>query len=138
MTVQITIGATRPEELEQLKSTIAAVRDRNWLSGGLSGGENPGMSSLGSTSDPLSALSDSGFGFITGSVSFLGEPLQQLAGDPSSVSAGAQGFQDTGRNVSSIADSYQQSVGPETSGWSGDAAAGYLKTGAELVDGIAG
>ncbi|MDA3645763.1 hypothetical protein LZ318_27925 [Saccharopolyspora indica] len=137
MTVQITIGATRPEELEQLKSTIAAVRDRNWLSGGLSG-ENPGIQSLGSTSDPLSALSDSGFGFITGSVSFLGEPLQQLAGDPSSVSAGAQGFQDTGRNVSSIADSYQQSVGPETSGWSGDAAAGYLKTGAELVDGIAG
>ncbi|MER5391068.1 hypothetical protein [Saccharopolyspora sp. NPDC002686] len=137
MTVQITIGATKPEELEQLKSTIAAVRDRSWLSGGLSG-SNPGVESLGSTSSPLSALSDSGFGFLTGSVSFLEEPLQQLAGDPSTISSGSQGFQDSGRNVSSVADSYQQSIGPETSGWSGDAAAGYLKTGAELVDGIAG
>ncbi|KAA5826030.1 hypothetical protein ABT337_26085 [Saccharopolyspora hirsuta] len=137
MTVQITIGATRPEELEQLKSTIAAVRDRGWLAGGLSGG-NPGAASPGEPSSPLSALSDSGFGFITASVSFLDEPLQQLAGDPSTISAGSQGFQDTGRNVSAIADSYQRSVGPETSGWSGEAAAGYLKTGAELVDGIAG
>lgn len=136
MTVQITIGATLPE-VGELKSTLAAVRDRGWLSGDLSG-SNPGVESLGSPSSPLSALSDSGFGFITASVSFLDEPLQQLAGDPSSVSAGAQGFQDAGRGVSSIADSYQQSVGPETSGWSGDTAASYLATGAELVDSIAG
>ncbi|MER7011694.1 hypothetical protein ABT324_09735 [Saccharopolyspora sp. NPDC000359] len=137
MTVQITIGATRPEELEQLKSTIAAVRDRGWLSGGLSGA-TPGGDSPGQPSSPLSVLSDSGFGFITSSVSFLEEPMQQLAGDPSTISAGSQGFQDTGRNVSAIADSYQRSVGPETSSWSGEAAAGYFKTGAELVDGIAG
>ncbi|MGP4014852.1 hypothetical protein [Saccharopolyspora sp. 5N708] len=38
----------------------------------------------------------------------------------------------------SLADSYQQSTGQETSGWSGAAALEYLKTGAELVGGIAG
>ncbi|GAA0535603.1 hypothetical protein GCM10011581_24940 [Saccharopolyspora subtropica] len=126
------------ELLDELRATTDAVCNRDWVTGGL-GGTGAGLESLaGPASSPLSALADAGFGFITASVSFLEEPLHQLVGDPAAISTGAQGFQDAGRVVESLADSYRQSTGPETSSWSGEAAAGYLRTAAELVDGLAG
>ncbi|MGW5645095.1 hypothetical protein ACWEV3_35635 [Saccharopolyspora sp. NPDC003752] len=123
--------------VDDLKSTIQAVQNKDWQTGDF-GGAGAGLQVLGSVSDPLSALAGAGFGFLAESVSFLSEPLQQLAGDPSSIASGAEGFQNAGRAVSTIASEYGQATGPETSGWSGEAAAGYLKTGAELVDGING
>lgn len=123
--------------VDDLKSTTQAVQGKAWLSGDF-GGASPGPQIIASVPDPLSALSGAGFGFIAEAVSFLAEPLQQLAGDPSSVSAGAQGFQAAGQAVSSISDSYRESAGSQTSGWSGAAASEYLKTGAELVDSING
>ncbi|WP_190813136.1 hypothetical protein [Saccharopolyspora pogona] len=123
--------------VDDLKSTTQAVQGKGWLSGDF-GGASPGLRIIASVPDPLSALSGAGFGFITEAVSFLAEPLQQLAGDPRSVSSGAQGFQAAGQAVSSISDSYRESAGSQTSGWSGAAASEYLKTGAELMDGING
>ncbi|MEV0698963.1 hypothetical protein AB0I53_13740 [Saccharopolyspora sp. NPDC050389] len=142
MTVEINFSAnpgqsSTSQVVDDLKSTIQAVQNKDWQTGDF-GGAGAGMQLLGSVSNPLSALAGAGFGFLAESVSFLEEPLQQLAGDPSSIASGSQGFQDAGRAVSTIADAYGQSTGPETSGWSGEAAAGYLKTGAELVDGING
>lgn len=117
-----------------VRSTNDAVRGGGWDSGDYgSAGE-----SAGGTSDPLSALAGSGFGFLADLVPFLGEPLQQLAGDPGAVTTSAQGLLDTGRGVASISDSYGQAAGPETSGWSGAAATEYLKTAAELVGGLKG
>ncbi|MEV6228801.1 hypothetical protein AB0L88_13115 [Saccharopolyspora shandongensis] len=142
MTVEINFSASpdpssTSQVVDDLKSTIQSVQNKDWQTGDF-GGAGAGLQALGSVSDPLSALAGAGFGFLAESVSFLSEPLQQLAGDPSSISSGAEGFQNAGRAVSTIASEYGQSTGPQTSGWSGEAAAGYLKTGAELVDGING
>ncbi|WP_433873088.1 hypothetical protein [Saccharopolyspora sp. CA-218241] len=122
--------------VEDLRATTHAVRSGGWRSTDLDGGT--GAEAPDAASDPMSALSSAGFGFIVGPVSFLAEPLGQLACNPDAVSTSAQACQDAGRAVTSIADSYRQSTGPGTSGWSGTAASEYLKTGAELVDGLTG
>lgn len=117
-----------------VRSTNDAVRGGGWDSGSYGSGDASG----GATGDPLSALVGSGFGFLADLVPFLGEPLQQLAGDPGAIASSAQSLQDVGSGVASISDSYGQAAGPETSGWSGGAAAEYLKTAAELVGGLQG
>ncbi|MEV4731517.1 WXG100 family type VII secretion target [Saccharopolyspora sp. NPDC049426] len=117
-----------------VRSTNDAVRGGGWDSGSYGSAGEP----AGGTGDPLSALAGSGFGFLADLVPFLGEPLQQLAGDPGAVASSAQSLRDTGRGVASISDSYGQAAGPETSGWSGAAATEYLKTAAELVGGLQG
>ncbi|MDI2031041.1 hypothetical protein QFW96_20590 [Saccharopolyspora sp. TS4A08] len=118
-----------------VRSTNDAVRGGGWDSGSYGSGGDTGAATGG---DPLSALVGSGFGFVADLVPFLGEPLQQLAGDPGAVAAGVQGLQDMGSGVASISESYGQAAGPETSGWSGAAATEYLKTAAELVGGLQG
>ncbi len=115
-----------------VRSTNDAVRGGGWDSG------DYGSEPAGGTGDPLSALAGSGFGFLADLVPFLGEPLQQLAGDPGAVASSAQSLRDTGSGVAAISDSYGQAAGPETSGWSGAAATEYLKTAAELVGGLKG
>ncbi|TWF93398.1 hypothetical protein FHU35_15242 [Saccharopolyspora dendranthemae] len=117
-----------------VRSTNDAVRGGGWDSGRYGSGDASG----GATGDPLSALVGSGFGFLADLVPFLGEPLQQLAGDPGAIASSVQGLQDVGSGVASISDSYGQAAGPETSGWSGAAATEYLKTAAELVGGLQG
>lgn len=117
-----------------VRSTNDAVRGGGWDSGSYGSGDASG----GATGDPLSALVGSGFGFLADLVPFLGEPLQQLAGDPGAIASSAQSMQEVGSGVASISDSYGQAAGPETSGWSGAAASEYLKTAAELVGGLQG
>ncbi|MCU1680613.1 MAG: hypothetical protein JWQ81_1352 [Amycolatopsis sp.] len=122
--------------LADLKSTTAAVQNKDWLSAGL-GGASTALDLLGSTGNPLSAITSAGFGAVTELVSFLEEPLKQLTGDPSSVSSSAQSLQGAGQDVTSVADSYRKSAGAETTGWSGAAASQYRDTGARNADGIA-
>lgn len=143
MTAETTMLANRSEAgqptglqlLDELKATTDSIRSRQSATGDPGG---QGIEALGSTTSPLQALSDAGFGFITDSVSFLETPLQQLQGNPGAITSSTEGFRAAGEQVSSISESYQQSTAPETSEWSGDAALKYVKTGSELVSGMAG
>jgi uncharacterized protein YukE len=124
------------ELLVEITVTTDAVRDKSWQSGEITG-SNASLDTLGSTANPLTELAGSGLGWLTPLVSFLEEPLNQLRGDPSPVSSGAQGCGDAGRDVTSTADSLRQSSTKETDEWSGQAASGYQKSSSEYADGLA-
>lgn len=123
--------------LDELRGTADAVQRKDWLAAGLDGA-TAALDALGAVADPLSALSGAGFGFVAPFVSFLREPLHQLAGDPHAVSSGARSFHQAGQGVSGIADRYRTAATAETDDWSGAAADGYRSASAEHADGIAG
>ncbi len=122
--------------LGQLRIAKKAVDDKEWLSPELSVGQPGSVDAVSSTGSPLSTLDSSGMGFLTPMVSFLDEPLDQLRGDPSAVTAGATEFDSAGRAASAIAEEYRAASGVQTSEWSGQSATGYLGKGIELADGI--
>lgn len=119
--------------LADLKTTTQAVENHDWVSAGL-GGATTALDLLGATQDPLAALTSAGFGMITELVRFLEEPLKQLQGNPDSVSSHSQGMEGGGQQVSSVADDYRQSAGPETSGWSGSSASSYRDNSSQHAD----
>jgi len=124
--------------LNDLTATAAAVRTGAWRVGDLTGGPPTDLAALAPAASPLSALDGAGLGFLVELVSFLDEPRQQLTGNPGAVGTGADGLAGAGQRMSAIADGYGQSVGQETSEWTGAAALAYLRTGADLVGGIVG
>ncbi|WP_370939943.1 hypothetical protein [Amycolatopsis sp. cg13] len=119
--------------LADLKTTTQAVENHDWVSAGL-GGATTALDLLGASQDPLAALTSAGFGMITELVRFLEEPLKQLQGNPDSVSSHSQGMEGGGQQVSSVADDYRQSAGPETSGWSGSSASSYRDNSSQHAD----
>jgi hypothetical protein len=122
--------------LAELRVAGNAVGNKEWLSAELAGEPAVSLGMLGSTGQPLSALDSAGIGFLTPMVSFLQEPLNQLRGNPDSVSSGAGEFDGAARGATSVSEEYRSSAGKETSEWSGQSASDYLKTGTELADGI--
>ncbi|GAA1020383.1 MULTISPECIES: hypothetical protein [Amycolatopsis] len=119
--------------LTDLKTTTQAVENHDWVSAGL-GGATTALDLLGASQDPLAALTSAGFGMITELVRFLEEPLKQLQGNPDSVSSHSQGMEGGGQQVSSVADDYRQSAGPETSGWNGSSASSYRDNSSQHAD----
>ncbi|WP_020662166.1 hypothetical protein [Amycolatopsis benzoatilytica] len=126
-------GTDSGQLLADLKTTTKAVENQDWVSAGL-GGASTALDLLGASQDPLAALTSAGFGMVTELVRFLEEPLKQLQGNPDSVSSHSQGMEGGGQQVSSVADDYRQSSGPETSGWKGDSASGYRDTSSQHAD----
>lgn len=121
--------------LADLRTTAQGIQNKDWLSAGMGGAETS-LDILGETGSPLSSLANAGLGWVTGLVSFLEEPLNQLRGDPGSVTSSADGFQSAHQQTTSLADSYRQNAGTQTSSWSGTAADGYQSTSSQLSDGI--
>jgi hypothetical protein len=122
--------------LAKLRVAKGAVDKKEWLSAELAGGPAVSIDAIGSTGSPLSTLDSSGMGFLTPMVSFLEEPLNQLRGDPSSVSSGASEFDGAGQGGTAVAEEYRSTAGSQTSEWSGQAASDYLNKGIDLADGI--
>ncbi len=137
-----TVPETRPREekprelLIELTVTTDAVRTKSWRSDEISG-SGASLDLIGATGSPLSALDGAGLGWLTPFVSFLEEPLNQLRGDPSPVTSGAQGLDSAGKDVTAAADTYRHSTSTETDDWSGDAASGYREAGSQYADGLA-
>ncbi|WP_020672386.1 hypothetical protein [Amycolatopsis nigrescens] len=122
--------------LDELRATGNSVANKEWLSGELAGEPPASLDALGSNTKPLSALDSAGAGFLTPMISFLEEPLNQLRGNPESVSSGAGEFDGAAKGATSVAEEYKSTAAGETSKWSGGAAENYAKTGTELADGI--
>jgi uncharacterized protein YukE len=122
--------------LAELRIARDAVGNKEWLSADLAGDPAVSLDMLGSNGKPLSALDSAGVGFLTPMISFLEEPLNQLRGNPDSVSSGAGEFDGAAQSATSVAEEYRSSTGRQTSEWSGQSAADYQKTGTDLADGI--
>jgi hypothetical protein len=121
-----------------LRATDDAVRAKGWVSPGL-GVPGASLGLLGSTLNPLAGLASAGLSWFMPIVSFLGEPLTKLqGGNAASVGSGAQDFGQAGPDISTLAGTYRDSTGAQTSGWSGTAASAYRDAGAQHADGIAG
>jgi hypothetical protein len=122
--------------LAELTSVGNAARGQSWALGDLGAwsGDSRGLDAADS---PLSALSDAGFGAVRPLVSFLEDPLKQLAGDSGSVSSAAQAASGTGDELATLAGTYRTAVGGETRDWSGDAAEAYRTAGTNHADAIA-
>ena len=121
--------------LAQLRIARNAVDGKEWLSADLAG-PPAAMDTISARERPLSALDSSGMGFLTPMVSFLEEPLDQLRGDPSSVTSGASEFDAAGQDGTAVAEEYRSTAGTQTSEWSGQAGSDYLSKGMELADGV--
>lgn len=121
--------------LAELQSANSSVQGNGWVSSELSGGSG-GLNMLGSTTNPLTALTTAGLGFMTQLVSFLEEPLHQLRGNPDSVSSGSQAYGGAGQDVSDVANDYKQSTQNETSDWSGTSADDYRNAGSQHANGV--
>lgn len=122
--------------LNELRTATTAITNDEWLSSDLAGTPKAAMSELGSNGKPLQALDSAGVGFLTPMISFLEEPLNQLRGNPDGVQQGAGEFENAGKAATTLAGDYRDKAASETSGWSGQSATDYAKTGKELVDGV--
>ncbi|UJW29528.1 hypothetical protein L3Q67_30410 [Saccharothrix sp. AJ9571] len=126
---------TTTEVLAELKTTTAAVENGDWVAAGL-GGASTALDILEMTGSPLSAISDAGFGWVRGFVSFLEEPLGQLSADPDAISTSSQRFQSAAQSVSAAAGSYREASTAETADWSGSGGTEYRSAAAQLADGL--
>jgi uncharacterized protein YukE len=123
--------------LADLQATDDAVTAQGWVAPGL-GVPGAPLGLLGSTLDPLSALTAAGLGWFTPLVSFLGDGLTQLqGGNAAAVTSGAQDFGNAGQDITGVASTYRDSTTAQTSNWSGEAASQYRDTGARHAEGIA-
>ncbi|HUQ58280.1 hypothetical protein [Lentzea sp.] len=122
--------------LDELRATTSAIAEGAWLSQDLAATPKAPITELRSDGKPLQALDSAGVGFLTPMISFLEEPLNQLQGDPDGVQQGAGDLRNAGKAATALAEDYRDRAGSETSGWSGQSATDYAKTGKELVDGV--
>ncbi|NKE59552.1 hypothetical protein FXN61_23180 [Lentzea sp. PSKA42] len=136
MTATATDTDTIAALLNELRTATNAIAGDEWLSSDLAATPKAEISQLGSDGKPLQALDSAGVGFLTPMISFLEEPLNQLRGNPDGVQQGAGEFQNASKAAAALAEEYSSKAGSETSGWSGQSATDYAKTGKELADGV--
>ncbi|MFC3895020.1 hypothetical protein ACFOWZ_26365 [Lentzea rhizosphaerae] len=136
MTATATDAGTIAALLNELRTTTNAIAGDEWLSSDLANTPKADISRLGSNDKPLQALDSAGVGFLTPMISFLEEPLNQLRGNPDGVGQGAGEFQNAARTATTLAEEYSSKASTETSGWSGQSATDYAKTGKEIADGV--
>ncbi|MET8760121.1 hypothetical protein [Lentzea sp. NPDC004782] len=122
--------------LNELRTTSKAVSGDEWLTRDLANTPGADLRELGSNGKPLQALDSAGVGFLTPMISFLEEPLNQLKGNPDGVQQGSGEFERAGQKATTLARDYQGKAASETSGWSGQSATDYAKTGKQLADGV--
>ncbi|MGH3469016.1 MAG: WXG100 family type VII secretion target, partial [Thermocrispum sp.] len=94
-----------------------------------------GLDLLDVVDNPLSGLASAGIGWLIEHISFLKEPLDDLAGDPDAISKVAVTWGDNiAKEVASIAEDLQQAIDSETASWEGDAKNAYKKSSDALVE----
>lgn len=107
-----------------------------------------GLDTLGFIDDPFRALVGSAVGWLIEHVSFLHEPLDALAGDPTQIIAHAQTWHNVSKELAAVAADYRHQTA-DLSAWEGlagdtyrAAAGGYTgaldtgSAGAEMLSGL--
>lgn len=96
-----------------------------------------GLSALGVVWDPLRALAEVGLGWLIEHVSFLREPLDQLAGNPSEIKAHAHTWHNIGAELTRIAGEHDARLG-QLQCWQGVAADAYRAAALRRQDALLG
>lgn len=92
-----------------------------------------GLDGLGMIANPLGSLASAGIGWLIEHLSFLKEPLDDLAGDPKAITGIAATWGETVQSeVKRIGQDLQQQSTGKTGHWKGDAADGYRTFAADL------
>ena len=93
-----------------------------------------GLDALGLVANPLGGLLSAGIGWLIEHLSFLKEPLDDLAGDPAAINKiAAQWGEQIRADVGQIADEYERALSSEINSWKGDAADKYRETADQIV-----
>ena len=93
-----------------------------------------GMDALGFIANPLGMLGGAGIGWLIEHVSFLKEPLDDLAGDPDQVTKVAAVWgEQVGKTCEKVGAEFERIAQSQTASWQGKAADSYRSTAAELA-----
>lgn len=96
-----------------------------------------GLDVLGFVANPLGMLVGGGIGWLIEHVSFLKEPLDDLAGDPGAINGVAATWGEVGKECAKISQEYAQAATSETATWKGEAADAYRAVAAQLAEQVA-
>jgi uncharacterized protein YukE len=94
-----------------------------------------GLDVLGFVANPLGTLVGAGIGWLIEHISFLKEPLDDLAGDPAAINSVAAVWGETvGKACREVGDEYARIATEQTSTWKGEAADGYRRAAAQVAE----
>ncbi|OLF14020.1 hypothetical protein BLA60_02250 [Actinophytocola xinjiangensis] len=96
-----------------------------------------GLDVLGFVANPLGMLVGGGIGWLIEHVSFLKEPLDDLAGDPGAVNGVAATWGEVATECARISQEYAQAATSETATWKGEAADAYRAAATQVAEQVA-
>ncbi|MBM7770977.1 uncharacterized protein YukE [Actinokineospora baliensis] len=93
-----------------------------------------GLDALGFIANPLGTLVGGGIGWLIEHVSFLKEPLDDLAGDPGAINVVAATWGAVAKACGKLGGDYAQAATSQTTTWTGQAGDGYRTAAAALAE----
>lgn len=93
-----------------------------------------GLDVLGFVANPLGTLVGGGIGWLIEHVSFLKEPLDDLAGDPGAINGVAATWGEVAQACAKVGDDYAQLATSETGTWKGESGDAYRAAAAQVAD----
>ncbi|MCT2581547.1 hypothetical protein [Actinophytocola gossypii] len=92
-----------------------------------------GLDVLGFVANPLGTLVGGGIGWLIEHVSFLKEPLDDLAGDPGAINVVAATWDEVARACAKVGADYERIATSETKTWKGESGDAYRTAAAEVA-----
>ncbi|QUF05587.1 hypothetical protein KCV87_05675 [Actinosynnema pretiosum subsp. pretiosum] len=102
----------------------ASLTNGSWLGDAPSAGQDD-LPSLGEVSDPFKPLSQAGVEWLVEHVAPLQRALDELRGDPATVTAQAETWSAVATELATIASDLVAAVAADTTAWTGEAADNY-------------
>lgn len=116
-------------------TVVQCAKDFNNPSDWVFDGVALGLDVLGFVANPLGTLVGAGIGWLIEHISFLKEPLDDLAGDPAAINSVAAVWGETvGKACGEIGDEYARIATEQTATWKGAAADGYRRAAAQVAE----
>ncbi|OLF16293.1 hypothetical protein [Actinophytocola xanthii] len=95
-----------------------------------------GLDVLGFVSNPLGTLVGAGIGWLIEHVSFLKEPLDDLAGDPGAINVVAATWGEVAKACGKVGNDYAQMATSQTATWKGESGDAYRQAAAQVAEQI--
>ncbi|SFR29266.1 hypothetical protein SAMN04488564_11864 [Lentzea waywayandensis] len=95
-----------------------------------------GLDVLGFVANPLGTLVGAGIGWLIEHVSFLKEPLDDLAGDPGAINVVAAAWGEVAKACAKVGNDYAQAATSQTGTWTGQSGDSYRTAASTLAEQI--
>jgi hypothetical protein len=95
-----------------------------------------GLDVLGFVANPLGTLVGGGIGWLIEHVSFLKEPLDDLAGDPAAINVVAATWGEVATACAKVGNDYAQLATSQTTTWKGESGDAYRQAAAQVAEQI--